>query len=55
MTKEVIDGRSIFVVQGCAVYKTMNKTSHTPFCYFYKKGVSNAQHLTLCTLGNDAD
>lgn len=34
--QELLDGKATIWVAGCAVYRSLNKTRHSPFCFYYQ-------------------
>ena len=50
-----ISGNYTLIVQMCIAYKTLNKSHHSAFCYFYKPGLSDDNNFNHCNAGNKAD
>ena len=55
ITKEIVDGTFVLVVEGCLIYDAANKTRHSTFCYFYRGKATKPDNLNLCSGGNTAD
>jgi hypothetical protein len=34
--QRLLDGNTTFWVVGCAVYRSLNKPRHSPFCFYYQ-------------------
>jgi hypothetical protein len=49
------NGDKLILLQGCFLYKSLNISRHSYFCYFYKKGSTELQNLSICENGHYAD
>jgi hypothetical protein len=36
--QRIIDGKATFWVAGCAIYRSLGKARHSPFCFYYQPG-----------------
>jgi hypothetical protein len=52
---DMIAGKTIFKVQGCFVYRTIETIHHSAFCYFYQGNYTSLPNLNICNVGNAAD
>ncbi len=53
--EDIVTGKKWLMIEGCFAYKTFGKTRHSAFCYFYKAGETQPDHLGVCFYGNYAD
>lgn len=53
--EDVVKGDKILYLHGCFVYKTLDTTHHSYFCYSYKKDITKITALNICEIGQDAD
>lgn len=55
VTEALATGRKMMLVQGCLSYRTFDIPKYSYFCYFYKRGSTQIQHLEHCVEGNEAN
>jgi len=55
ITEPLIAGNRTIIIQGCFAYRTADKDRHSAFCYFFRAGKSDPQHLSICEKGSYAD
>ena len=53
--QDFVDGKKLFVLQGCLTYESFGATRHSAFCYFFKNKTTALEHLNICASGSSAD